>query len=782
MRPRLRCLPAALAVILAFSPLSAMADDAPLVLELVLNGHPTGRVGEFTNRDGVLAATPTELVELGFAVPESLRGGTEPIPLRSLPGVEAVLDMTEQQARVTVPDSLLQPTILGPQQTARTVPVSPTGFGAVMNYDMLVTAAGSSQPTGGASLDGRLFSPLGILSATGLASLPGSSTTPVRRLDTTYEYDEPDENRVWRAGDALTGALSWTRPVRLLGGQFASDFTLRPDLVTTAVPMLTSSAAVPSTVDVLVDGVKQYSQAVQPGPFQIRSLPTVSGAGEVAVAVQDQLGRQTLITLPFYASPQLVAEDLASYSLEIGSVRQSYGGPDDGYRNGAAIASLRYGLFDWITPELHGEFGAKLQDAGAGGVIRIGSLGVLSLAGAGSTATDTGVTRAGARVSGTVGTVAVSRQTKTFSFAVSATASSPGFRDTAAVNGAPYPRLLLNASVSRSFGRWGGLSLSYVNQQGGLQYLGTTAASVAHTALVTTSYTVRLTDRWGLYANAFHDVYDSKFGVLIGCTFTPFDRVSIGGGVTMDQTGRPSGTFQVSRPAVEPGDWGASVADQEGATTSRRAEAEYLSPWGHVSAGMAQSGGISAGQGGLRGALVLTDGAFMLSNTVADSFAVVRTGDVPDVPVTFENRPVGATDSGGRLLVPYLNGYQPNTLAVDANRVPPDIQLDSTSQLVRPGRRAGVVVDFGAHRTGGALLRLELAPGKPVPLGSSAHLPGIEPVPVGYDGEVYATGLDVQNRLEVTLPDGSQCRADFAFHAVSGELPTIGPVPCVAPK
>jgi outer membrane usher protein len=674
---------------LALAARPAVAEDAPLVLELVLNGHPTGKVGVFLNRDGALSATASELSDLGFLVPSGLDKGDVPILLEALPGVRAELDAVGQRVRVTAGDTVLKPTLLGPEDARSLVPVSPSRFGAVLNYDLLGTAVGGGRPTGGASLDGRLFGPYGFLTATGLASLGGSSVAPLRRLDTTYEYDEPDEGRVWRGGDLVSSALSWTRPVRLLGGQFASDFTLRPDLVTTAVPVLTSSASVPSTVDVLIDGVRQYSQQVQPGPFQIRSLPTVSGAGEVGVAVQDELGRQTIVTLPFYASPQLLAPGLASYSVELGAVRQSYGGPSDGYRNGAAIASLRYGLSDWLTPEAHGEFGGRLQQAGAGGTVRVGSLGVVSLAGAGSAATTGVVAAKPVRVSGWTGVASAARQAGGFSFTVSAAAATAGYRDTAALNGSPYPRLLFSASAGRSFGRWGGVSLGYVSQRGGLRDFGAGSVSASRTSIVTSGYSVRLGDRWGLYANGFRDMGNGNFSVLFGVTFTPFDRVSTSAGATMDRTGRPSGTFQATRPATEPGDWGLSVADQEGQSTSRRATAEYLSTLGRASAGVAQSGNAGVGQAELRGGVVFTDGTVLLSDTVTDSFAVVRTGEVADVPVTFENRPVGTTGSGGRLLVPYLNGFQANTLGVDANRVPPDVQLDSTSQAVRPGRRAG---------------------------------------------------------------------------------------------
>jgi outer membrane usher protein len=51
-------------------------------------------------------------------------------------------------------------------------------------------------------------------------------------------------------------------------------------------------------------------------------------------------------------------------------------------------------------------------------------------------------------------------------------------------------------------------------------------------------------------------------------------------------------------------------------------------------------------------------------------------------------------------------------------------------------------------------------------------------VPVGRDGRTYLTGLDRQNEVSVELPGGQTCKAVFDFVAVSGQIPTIGPVPC----
>jgi outer membrane usher protein len=53
------------------------AAERTLALEVILNGRPTGRVGEIIERDGAFYARPAELAERGFVLPPSLVAGSE---------------------------------------------------------------------------------------------------------------------------------------------------------------------------------------------------------------------------------------------------------------------------------------------------------------------------------------------------------------------------------------------------------------------------------------------------------------------------------------------------------------------------------------------------------------------------------------------------------------------------------------------------------------------------------------------------------------------------------
>ena len=78
-------------------------------------------------------------------------------------------------------------------------------------------------------------------------------------------------------------------------------------------------------------------------------------------------------------------EGLYDFSVEAGLPRILYGTASSAYvESPVGSASLRGGLYDWLTLEAHGEGGSDLLNAGVGTVTRVGSWGVLSLAGSGS--------------------------------------------------------------------------------------------------------------------------------------------------------------------------------------------------------------------------------------------------------------------------------------------------------------------------------------------------------------------------------------------------------------
>lgn len=757
---------------------AAAAAERPLVLELVINGRATGKVGEFIDRDGKIYASPSELHALGFVLPRGIAPDALPIALASLPNVQATVNEAKQTLVVLVSDAALLPRELHARRTASLAPLSRSEYGALLNYDTSVTFSGEDV-SGGALAEARIFSPHGVLETSALLSIkPPTGRKNFIRLDTTFTHTQSGKMRRWRVGDIVTGALPWTRAVRLGGAQVASDFSVRPDLITHPLPEISASAAVPSTVNVVVNGIQQLSEAVEPGPFVVRSLPVVTGAGDVSVAVMDALGRQVMLTLPFYASTSLLRRGLASYSVEAGMIRHDYAQSSDNYSGWAASQSSRFGLTDWLTVESHAEATKGLIVAGVGATMLVGKLGVANVAVAASRGGQYGS-------GGTMVTAAFQRISRGLSLSVSGSMASGGFSDIAAEHGASLPKSTLNANFGYQLGAWGSLGMAYNRRVPRAEVRDRSSdlpwddiPEPQRVELITASYSVPLAGLGTLYGTGFKDLREKgAYGVGIGFSFA-VGKASFATVEGSFDSGEFSGSASLAKSAQEPGEFGFRLLYSEGVTSHHSAEGELLAGWGRVSGGLDHREGRISGRGGARGAIVLAGGDLFFSDQIHDSFAVVSTGDVGGVPILYQNRSVGKTNARGKLLIYAMLSYQDNRVTVDSTLLPPDIEVGETERLVRPPDRSGVRVDFKVRKVRAAMLTLHDRQGIVLPPGSVAKVDGVEDRPVGYDGQVYVTGLKAANRMTVVLPDGAECSVQFAYKPLKGDVPVIGPLRC----
>ena len=777
----------------------AAEGNRDLVLAVVINDHPLDITGDFVERDGQLFADSRDLDTMGLRVGAS--GAL--IGLQNLRGVSYRLDERTQTVYITASYAALRPTALDLRNAARDSRApSETGFGAVANYNLVATHA-SGHTVAEAVLDTRVFTPKGVGSAGFIGNMgTGQDVRPFIRLDTTYTYSDPDTLRQYKAGDFISGGLSWTRPVRMAGAQISTNFGIRPDLVTFPVPSIAGQVAVPSSVDVLVNGVQLLSRAVPPGPFEMTQLPVLTGAGNVSVVVRDASGQQSTQNLPVYATTQLLKRGLSAYSVELGAIRLNYGVLSNDYGTPAAAISYRYGLTDWLTMEGHAEGSAGGQVynglrtngggmAGGGAAFTVGAIGAISLDAAGSYF---------GNHTGGLFSIGVERIAPVLSVSGSVQLASKDFSDIASQFGDPVPRLQVRANVGVALGNQGSLALSYVGAMRpaapvGLQNLqnAINASSInqqfglvsllpsSRFSLLSASYTRPFFDgRASFYATAYHDFANSaSTGAMIGIAIPFGVRGSIGVNAGTSQSA-PYGSVQTSRSAVDIGDVGWQTDVSVGQPTRETAVGEYKSPWGLVNAGVDRTGSQTAVRGGAQGALTFADGDLFASNTIYDSFAVVDTDHTPGIGVLQENRPVGHSDSSGHILVPDLRSYEDNRIGIDPADVPMDTDITQISKIVRPQDRSGVVVHFGVHHSQGAVVRLVDPAGQPLAVGGRAKLAGAAgpAVPIGYDGEVFVTALSPHNVLNVTRADNKTCVARFDYAPVDDTLPTIGPVHC----
>jgi len=756
-----------------------MSEDQVLLLDVQVNGHAIGKIGEFTLRRGQLMARPEELRDLGFRVPASLVAGPDGlISLNDIPGFLWSLDQRNLALHVTVSDSRLLPTLLQPggRQSLEDRRVIESGTGLTMNYDTVSTFT-NGQAGGTGSVDMRAFSPKGILSSGWLAyagatpSVSGKNTTV--RLDSAYTFADVNSLRRYSLGDFITGGLSWTRPVHLEGAQINSDFSMRPDLITFPLPTVSGSAAVPSTVNILADGNLVVSNQTASGPFQVPQLPVVSGAGTISMTVTNALGQQVNVTQPFYASSTLLAPGLKTFAVQSGLVRRNWGTVSNDYGRIAGAAIIRRGWTQRFTAEasIEGTDGARM--AGAGGVLQIGHLGVVNF----SAAASGGSARAGGQLS-----AGAQRIGRVFSMGGSALIANRSYRDIASMNGDGVQRKLYSAFGSvnlRGFGSLGG-AYAESDQDAAPKAIPLSVVLAQGSKILTANYSLQI-HRVSVYASEFRSIGGSNQtnGFQVGVTIPLGRRNSVSVSAASDG----SAQFQVQKSAAQVGDWGYNGYLSAGNNSHEFGQVQYKSPVGLFTAGVDRSAGQTTVRMESQGAVSLVDRGVFPSNTIFDSFAIVDTGPVHHVHVLQENREVGKTDSSGRLLVPDLRAFDLNRLAIKPTDIPADVTLENATRELRPQDRSGVVVKFPVKVSHAALLRLVDETGAPMPLGSTATLRATATAfSIGYDGDAYIENLSAHNELTVQGVDGHQCTVSFDYRPVAGEVPTIGPLRCQLQK
>ena len=190
----------------------------------------------------------------------------------------------------------------------------------------------------------------------------------------------------------------------------------------------------------------------------------------------------------------------------------------------------------------------------------------------------------------------------------------------------------------------------------------------------------------------------------------------------------------------------------------RQAQAVLTTERGSFGAGWAGFGGAGSPSAIVQTGIAFLDGHAFWTRPVQNSFAVVDTGAAAGVSVFRENQLVGTTDAGGRLLVPDLLPFGVNRLTIDDSALPVATGLATTAEQIAPPANAGVLVHFPVDDRPATRLTLRQTNGDVVPAGANLWLDGNAlPLPVGYDGLVYATIADGRHVLEARWSDGD-CR------------------------
>ncbi|WP_149086368.1 fimbria/pilus outer membrane usher protein [Pseudomonas prosekii] len=740
--------------------------DAQLFLELVVNQMNTGRVVAVDQRGGRFFLPASALRESGIKLPENVDADVD---LDSLPGLHSEYDSTGQRLLVNVPPEWLPEQFVGSREAYPRTPAL-SSFGALLNYDLYLNDTDDAGTYLAAWNELRLFDGWGTLSNTGQyrQTLSGNAVSTLNngylRYDTTWRYSDDERLLTYEAGDLVSGALPWSSSVRLGGVQLSRDFGVRPDLVTYPLPQFAGEAAVPSSVDLFINGYKSSSADLQPGPYTLTNIPFINGAGEAVVVTTDALGRQVSTTVPFYVTSSLLQKGLSDFSVAAGTLRRNYGLKDFGYGSGVTSGSLRYGVSDNFTLESHAEASQALTLGGLGGNVRLGNFGVLNTA------------LSQSQFDGENGqqlSLGYQYSSQRYSFSYQRLQRHENYADLTVVD-SPYATLSKRseqATLSLNLDTWGSLGVGYFDVR---------AADDSRTRLLNLTWSKPLWRNTSFYLSGNREVGDSNWAVQAQLVI-PFDlRGSLAISSERSKTGQSQQRVNYSRAVPTEGGVGFNLGYAQGdGPAYRQADLTWRLQSVQLQAGVYGTSEAETRWADASGSLVWMDRQAFAANRIDDAFVVVSTDGYADIPVRYENQQVGQTDRNGHLLVPWSSAYYRGKYEIDPLNLPANVRSPNVEQRIAVRRGSGYLLEFPLQRVVAASIVLVDARQQELPLGSGVvHEQSGAQTVVGWDGLVYLENLQAQNRLRVTLADGSHCQVQFAVDMQQAQIPLIGPLVC----
>lgn len=737
---------------------TARAEDV-LYLEVFINNKNTGQLIEVVRKVNDWEVSSADLRSLGVMLPESLDAR---VLLSSLRGVSAAYDEVLQQLFISVPGNMLPLQSFSTHAKDIRENSSRRDKGAFVNYNLVAINDQEMGTQTSMWHEVYWFSHSYYLMSNGLVqdgSAKGIDSEYIR-FDTFYQKDHESDLRSVTVGDVINATPTWGRSIRIGGIRFARDYELDPNLITYPLPEFYGESAVPGSVDVLINDQLRWRDDVSPGPFLIDTMPHISGAGIADIITTDLQGRQARQSVNFYVASELLSPGMVDYDLTLGFRREDFGLRSDNYTSDpVASGSVRYGVNSFFTPQVLIQAGEGLNLGGLGFTLLASHYGVVELSHVSSDYGDHHGHQNG---------IGYSYNNKRVGFSSRYLKRSGHYHDLGSIDQGVMRDSQLQLAFSIYGNELGSFNLGYFR-------MSEPAAGVRE--FVSFSWSRYFRSGLTLFSTINRQLSgnrDSVFSLTLSMPIGRDGQGSIGSARDVDSNWRSQ--IQAMRNAPYEGGLGWHAAVDDSSDGNSYASLDWRGDVTETSASVYRNGGRTQVSAEIAGALVVMDNSIYASRTVVDSFALVDAGQA-GVPVLIGNQLVGDTDGDGKLLVPDLNSYLENRVAIDPAQLPANVSIDSIEQMVVPRRKGGVHLQFPVRLLQSAIIEVYTVEQQPLPLGSILYAAeGGEEYVVGWNGDVYIEDLSAP--LELYWEEGSCMLSVNPPTDTSESLPRLGVVIC----
>ncbi|BET96637.1 fimbria/pilus outer membrane usher protein [Xenorhabdus sp. TCT-1] len=554
--------------------------------------------------------------------------------------------------------------------------------------------------------------------------------------------------------------------VPFIGASMTSDSLMLPSSQRGFAPIIRGIAQTNARVTIRQNNYVIYESYVPPGPFVITDLYSTSGSGDLDITITEKDGQQRKFVQPFSSVPMMQREGQLKYQVTLGRYRYVNANADKPY---FSEATFIYGLSNRLSLLSGIQVAENYRAFNAGLGIGLGNFGAISL----------DITQADARLQenehkqGQSYRIQYTKSIETTGTSLTLAGyrySTPEYYSFAEANEysvrkevsrAQNKRSQLQLTLNQGMGNFGNIYVSaYQQDYWGKQGTNQSLSAGYNINLAGISYGLNLS------YDANHESIKSKdiqasFNVSI-----PLDQWLPNGWVTysMNRNGHSRGSQQLTISGSALDDHALSYSihgehsnNMEGA--SGGASLEYSHSFGRVNLGYSYSDNSQSFNYGLSGGIVAHQDGITFSQSLGETVALVKAAGAAETKIL--NHSGIKTDSRGYAVIPSIEPYTYNRIALDTEMLADGVDLDNSVQHIVPTRGAMVAADFHVRQGHRILVTLRYN-GKPVPFGASAALTNSDSSGiVGDDGELYLNAVPEQAEIKVQWGKnkGQQCRA-----------------------
>ncbi|HCB3612397.1 TPA: fimbria/pilus outer membrane usher protein, partial [Escherichia coli] len=233
----------------------------------------------------------------------------------------------------------------------------------------------------------------------------------------------------------------------------------------------------------------------------------------------------------------------------------------------------------------------------------------------------------------------------------------------------------------------------------------------------------------------------------------------------------PPGTYRVDIYLNDEFMYSVQVGNTHGGNTSSGTSGysslNYRGAYGNTNVGYSRSGDSSQIYYGMSGGIIAHADGITFGQPLGDTMVLVKAPGADNVKI--ENQTGIHTDWRGYAILPFATEYRENRVALNANSLADNVELDETVVTVIPTHGAIARATFNAQIGGKVLMTLKYG-NKSVPFGAIVtHGENKNGSIVAENGQVYLTGLPQSGQLQVSWgkDKNSNCIVEYKLPEVS---------------